>query len=81
LIITDRLTRKQKTSRLFGSGYSWLDFLRGNLPKKEKAYNNYFFAKVIGQLLGVKVEQAASLLKKTLMKRESAGWQPAVRPQ
>gem|GEM_PF-4425170 len=28
--------------------------------------------------MGVKVEQAASLLKKTLMKRESAGWQPAV---
>jgi len=43
--------------------------------------NKNFENFVIGQLLGVKVEQAASLLKKTLMKRESAGCQPAVRPQ
>jgi len=32
-------------------------------------------------VMEVKAQQAASLLKKTLAKRESAGCQPAVRPQ
>jgi len=32
-------------------------------------------------VMEVKVEQAASLLKKTLAERESTGWQPAVRPR